>query len=71
MAIFTPDYEVLKVQRAVRACVKTWSQEDGGGVSLSPLLMTDAEIDEVVNARIAEWEKLRGKLKKALRKVRQ
>ncbi len=70
MAIFTPDYEVIKGQRAVRACLKTWGQKDGGGVSLSALLMTEAEIDDVVNTRIAEWEALRRTLKKALRKVR-
>jgi hypothetical protein len=50
----------------VQICLQKWSEQENGGIVISPHLMTAAEIDWHIDAYIKDLEAIRHKAKKAL-----
>jgi hypothetical protein len=75
MGMFKPEFKVIGGARvpcpsapAVQMCLVNWSEIMDDGVALSAHLMTDGEIDDDIDAKIASLEALRPRMKDALRK---
>jgi hypothetical protein len=74
MGMFKPEFKVIGGARepyprapAVQICLVDWSEILDDGVALSAHFMTDGEIDDDIDAKIASLEVLRLRMKDALR----
>jgi hypothetical protein len=74
MGMFNPEFKVIggagepyPRAPAVQICLVDWSEIKNDGVALSAHLMTDGEIDDDIDAKIASLEALRLRMKDALR----